>query len=120
MKPRHTILVVDDDAHFRDLYSNALRWSGFNVTTASDGLAALNAIDQQRPSLVILDLNMPCIDGWSVLSELHAHDSTRCIPVIVVTGEDVRQATLQATSILHKPVTPDQVLPLIERHLDVA
>ena len=117
---RHTILVVDDDPHFRELYQTALRFRGFHVTTASDGLAALQAIERQRPSLVILDLNMPCVDGWSVLRELASHDATCSIPVIVVTGADVDKATLQAAAILKKPVLPEHVFPLIERQLRVA
>lgn len=120
MRGRHTILIVDDDAQFRALYQTALRFCGFNVTTASDGLAALHSIEQQRPSLVILDLNMPCVDGWSVLRELASHEETKTIPVIVVTGADVANATLQATAILKKPVLPEQVLPVIERQLQVA
>lgn len=120
MKPQHTILIVDDDPHFRELYKTALRWRGFNVTTASDGLAALQSIEQEPPSLVILDLNMPCVDGWSVMRELAAHPSTERIPVIVVTGADVGKATVQAAAILRKPVFPDHVFPLIERQLRVA
>jgi CheY-like chemotaxis protein len=119
-QPATTILVVDDDPHFRDLYQAALRIRGFNVTTASNGLAALHSIERQRPSLVILDLNMPCVDGWGVLQELGSNDDTKAIPVIVVTGEDVQRATIQAAAILRKPVLPDQVLPVINRCLRVA
>ena len=119
MKCRYTILVVDDDPQFRELYSIALRFRGFNVTTASDGLSALHSIEQDIPSLIILDLNMPCVDGWSVLGELAAHDDTKAVPVIVVTGADVNRATGPAT-ILRKPVLPEHVLPYIERQLHVA
>ena len=120
VKSRHTVLIVDDDPQFRELYRTALRFCGFDVATASDGLAALHSIEQQRPSLVILDLNMPCVDGWSVLRELASHEETKAIPVIVVTGADVAKATFQATAILKKPVLPEQVLPVIERQLRVA
>jgi two-component system OmpR family response regulator len=120
VKERHTILVVDDDPHFRELYHTALRIRGFNVATASDGLAALEVIDNRLPSLIILDLNMPRVDGWDVLRELHSNESTRAIPVIVVTGADVQKTMLQASAIVHKPVMPDQVVPLIERHLRAA
>jgi two-component system OmpR family response regulator len=120
VRSRHTILVVDDDPHFRELYRTALRLRGFSVTTASDGLAALASIEQQQPSLVILDLNMPCVDGWSVLRELASHDATKAIPVIVVTGADVDRATLQAAAIVRKPVLPEHVFPLIERQLRAA
>src|SRR4051812_30221653 len=117
---RQTILVVDDDPHFRELYHTALRLRGFNVTTASDGLAALESIAHDPPALVVLDLNMPRVDGWAVLRELNANEETRAIPVIVVTGADVQRATLQAIAIVRKPVFPEQVVPIIERHLRAA
>jgi CheY-like chemotaxis protein len=61
---------------------------------------------------------MPCLDGWGVLRELASHPKTKGIPVIVVTAGDVTTATAHATAILRKPVTPDDVMPLIWRHLD--
>jgi CheY-like chemotaxis protein len=117
MKPRHTVLVVDDDPDFRELFRMALRLEGFGVICASNGLEALRAIELQPPSLVVLDLNMPFLDGWAVLRELNAHSETNCTPVIVVTGTDVQQATERAVAILRKPVMPEQVLPLICRQL---
>ena len=117
MKHRDTVLVVDDDPHFRELYRTALQFRGLTVTTASDGLAALHAIQAERPAIVILDLNMPCVDGWAVLRELASNEETKAIPVIVVTAADVTRAVGQAVAILRKPVLPDQILPLIERHL---
>src|SRR5436305_10916682 len=99
MRDRRTILIVDDDPHFRELYTSALRFSGFNVATASDGFSALETIEQTTPSLIILDLNMPCVDGWAVLRELESNPTTCAIPVIVVTGADVNKATLQAKAI---------------------
>jgi two-component system OmpR family response regulator len=120
VKTRQDVLIVDDDSDFRDLYKTALRFCGFDVITASDGLSALREIEQRVPSLIILDLNMPCVDGWSVLAELASHESTRNIPVIVVTGADVGKATLKAKAILRKPILPDQVIPLIDRVLHIA
>lgn len=114
---RDTVLVVDDDPHFRELYRTALQFRGLNVTTASDGLAALQSIQNEIPAIVILDLNMPCVDGWAVLRELGGNEETKAIPIIVVTAADVTRAVGQAVAILRKPVLPDQVLPLIERHL---
>jgi len=117
VKRRHRILVVDDDPQFRELYRMALQFEGFAVTTAADGIAALQAIERDPPSLVILDVNMPCLDGWGVLRELGSNPRTKALPVIVVTAGDVLEATAQAAAILRKPVTPDDVLPLIYRQL---
>jgi two-component system, OmpR family, response regulator MprA len=114
---RHSILVVDDDPLVRELYRTALRFEGFEVSTASDGLAALRSIEGNPPSLVILDVNMPCLDGWGVLNELSRYESTRAIPVIVVTASDVARATAQAVAILAKPIAPDELLPVIRQQL---
>lgn len=120
MLGRHSILVVDDDPLFRELYRTALRFEGFEVSTAPDGMAALHLIDVDPPSLIILDLNMPGLDGWGVLQELAASPSLRHIPVIVVTAADVVHATAQATAILAKPIAPDEVLPVIKQQLSAA
>ena len=114
---RPTILVVDDDPQFRELYQSVLRFEGYDVTGASDGLGALQVIEEQLPSLVILDLDMPRVDGWSVLRELAAHESTRSIPVIIVTGLDVTRSTVPVAAVLKKPVAPEDVLPLINAQL---
>ena len=119
MRPRHTILVVDDDPAFCELYRMALRLEGFAVVTASNGIEALRSIEQQVPSLVVLDINMPYLDGWAVLRELEAHAGTRLTPVIIVTGTDVQRTAEGAAAVLKKPVLPDQVLPLIVRRLHV-
>ena len=117
MDRRHSILVVDDDPLFRELYRTALRFEGFDVSTASDGVAALRAIERNPPSLVILDVNMPGLDGWGVLKELSRCGATRNIPVIVVTASDVVHATAQAVAILSKPVELDELLPMIRQQL---
>ena len=115
---RKTVLVVDDDPQFRELYRAALRMEGFNVSTASDGLSALESIAATVPSIVILDLNMPRVDGWAVLHELASNGSTKAIPVIVVTAADVTKAVGRAVAILKKPVFPEDVIPLIERYAE--
>ena len=119
VRRRHSILVVDDDPFFRELYRTALRLEGFDVSTASDGLAALRSIEHNPPSLVVLDVNMPCLDGWGVLKELSRYESTRAIPVVVVTASDVVEATAQAVAILSKPVAPEELLPVIRQQLAV-
>ena len=97
-----------------------LRLEGFDVLTASDGAEALHIIEGWTPSLVILDLDMPCLDGGSVLRELSSHAETRDTPVVVVTGADADRVADRGATVLHKPVTPEQLLPVIERQLKAA
>ena len=95
----------------------ALRFEGFDVSVASNGIAALQQIERNPPSLVVLDINMPGLDGWGVLQELSRYASSRNIPVIVVTASDVVQATAQAAAILAKPIAPEELLPVIRQQL---
>jgi two-component system chemotaxis response regulator CheY len=110
---------VDDDPDFRQLYRTVLRLEGFDVHTASDGIEALHLIEGSAPSLVILDLNMPCLDGGSVLRELEARPETKDTPVLIVTGSEPDRVE-HAAAVVRKPVTPEQLLPIIERELKAA
>lgn len=75
------ILVVDDDRHQRLLLREILEEDGHRVREATDGSAALAAVQAQRPDLIILDINMPGLDGLQVLRRLH--DIDRHLPVIL-------------------------------------
>jgi AraC-like DNA-binding protein len=92
------VLVVDDDAESRAALERLVRESspGLRVRTAADGLAALRAMEEERPSLVLLDVVMPGLDGLSVLDRMRATSATRDVPVIVLTNrmlsaEDVKR-----------------------------
>src|SRR5688500_8974697 len=117
MTRRNSILVVDDDPLFRELYRTALRFEGFVVARASVGVAALLAIEQIALSVVVLDVTMPGLGGWGVRQELARYESTKAIPVSVVTASDVIDATAQAVAILAKPMAADQLLPVIRQSL---
>jgi DNA-binding response OmpR family regulator len=85
MPPR--VLVVEDDPSVRGLLQTLLTSEGYDVTTASDGLAGLVKANTQHPDLILLDLMMPDLGGVRVLEELrHEHDLAD-IPVVVVTGK---------------------------------
>jgi CheY-like chemotaxis protein len=116
---RKRILVVDDDRSICQLYRTALTLSGFIVEIAADGFGALVKIDEERPDLIVLDLQMPRIDGLEVLDELRANTGTFNIPVVVVTGTDQR-AIAQASVILRKPCDPEALISVIEHQLHAA
>src|SRR5512138_1335120 len=90
LKPgiRHRILIVEDDEACAAMYRRALRFAGFDVDVAADGLTALVTLEQRRPALVVLDLSLPHLDGESVLTEITARPDLHDIPVVIVTGTD--------------------------------
>ena len=81
------VLVVEDDPSVRGLLHTLLSAEGYDVATASDGLAGLVKATAQHPSLVLLDLMMPDLGGVRVLEELRDDPELADIPVIVVTGK---------------------------------
>lgn len=91
------VLVVDDDADVRGSLERGLRLSGFEVATAADGAEALRSATDQRPDAIVLDINMPILDGVSVVTALRAMDND--VPVCVLsarTSVDDRVAGLEA------------------------
>jgi DNA-binding response OmpR family regulator len=81
------ILVVEDDPSVRGLLQTLLIAEGYDVATASDGLAGLVKASSHRPALILLDLMMPDLGGVRVLEELHDNPATAEVPVVVVTGK---------------------------------
>ena len=81
------ILIVDDEEVVRDVVSTLLKQAGYDVTIAEYGLAGYNLAQTAQPDLVLLDLMMPVMDGFEVLSRLKRDPSTRHIPVIMLTAK---------------------------------
>lgn len=81
-----TILVVDDDESVRDVLRRQLESQGHRVYSAENGRQALNVIAWRRPDLVLLDIDMPVMDGWTAMRTLRQTRETRTLPVIVLTS----------------------------------
>ena len=116
------ILVVDDDDLMIELISDPLIDEGHEVRTALGGQEALDEIDRERPDMVILDMNMPEVDGYAVARRLRANPATLKMPVIAVTGRDTaadRDAAKLAgcDALLGKPVVPNQLVEMVKRLL---
>ncbi|MGG5826183.1 response regulator [Aeromonas salmonicida] len=86
-----TILVVDDSIGIRAAITMTLSSAGFDVIEASDGEAALIQLDNRRIHLIISDLNMPGMDGMTLLRRVKAQQATRYLPFIMLTTEDSEQ-----------------------------
>jgi len=80
------VLVVDDDPDAQEILAHVVRASGFLAKTASNGQIALDMVKEELPALIFLDLMMPLLDGFQVLTQLRSHSNTRDIPIIVLTG----------------------------------
>ncbi|HMH00542.1 MAG TPA: HD domain-containing phosphohydrolase [Terriglobales bacterium] len=109
------ILVVDDDAANRELLQESLVAEGLEVVTAPDGRSSLDEFARLKPDLVLLDVNMPFLDGFEVCRRLKSNPETRLTPVVLVTGltgrEDrVRGIKSGADGFLSKPVDQSELL----------
>ena len=93
-----TVLLVDDDAGVREKMARTLEKSAWEVVEAIDGRAALEQLAVCRPTLVLLDLMMPVMDGFEFLVELHANPDWRHIPVVVLTAKDLTDEDLRVLS----------------------
>ncbi len=110
---RMKVLVVEDNADYRNIVSLLLRGDGLDVVEAGDGREGLRQAMRHRPDLVILDFNMPLMNGFELLRELRALDETRRISIILFTGSPqrrhLREMDLNVFAFLDKPV-PNKLL----------
>jgi signal transduction histidine kinase/CheY-like chemotaxis protein len=88
-RPERPILVVDDDPALRELLRRTLERDGYAAIEAADGRAALARVEEQLPGLILLDLMMPRMNGFELLTELRARPEWRSVPVVVVTAKDL-------------------------------
>ena len=112
------VLVVEDDEAIRCFVIEALAWEGYEVQEAADGYAALAILSEWRADLVVLDLMMPCCDGWMFRAEQLAREDLSDIPVVVMSAahDAQREADkLQATAIVPKPFELDRLLATVGR-----
>jgi signal transduction histidine kinase/DNA-binding response OmpR family regulator len=102
-----SILVVQDDGTSRDMLSRMLKKEGWGVSEAENGHTALERIAENRPTLILLDLLMPDMNGFEFISELSRHEEWRSIPIVVITAKDLteddqRLLNNRVEKVLHK------------------
>ena len=122
-KSTRRILCIEDEPEMIDLIRLILVRRGFEVSGATGGKEGLSAVRENLPDLVLLDLMMPDMDGWEVYQQMKADESTRHIPVIVVTA---RAQSIDKVLGLHiakvddyiaKPFSPQELLNSVEKVL---
>jgi CheY-like chemotaxis protein len=109
------VLVVDDDASIRECLCLALGDEGYAVAAAVDGLQALTRIKEAPPDLILLDMNMPSMDGWEFV-RAYRHQAGPHAPIIVMTAHDAaaRATQVGVASMLTKPFELDEITGLIQ------
>ena len=113
-------LVIDDDRRVRELVGRSLAANGYDVATASDGAAGLQAVRELEPDVVLLDVMMPQLDGWSVLGAMKSDPDLARVPVILHTmvDERARGISLGASEYLVKPVDRSVLLDTVRSLCD--
>jgi CheY-like chemotaxis protein len=110
------ILVVDDEETIREVVADALQLEGYPVATASNGLEALRLFDREHPSLILLDMRMPILDGWAFAKELRRRGTA--VPIVVITAaQNARRwaEEIGAAAYLAKPFDLDDLIRIVER-----
>jgi two-component system, cell cycle response regulator DivK len=116
------ILIVEDNEMSRDMLLRRLSKAGFDVISAENGQEALERVEKDQPHLILMDMNLPVMDGWEATRRLKASELTKQIPVIALTAhamvEDLR-STLQAgcDDYVTKPIDFSRLLQKMEHFL---
>lgn len=117
-----TIMVVDDSTTVRKLISGKLEKCGHIVITAVDGMDAMEKLNDVTPDLILLDIAMPRMDGYQVCKLIRNNESTKEIPIVMISGKDgffdkVRGRMAGTTSYITKPFGPETLMKMLETYL---
>lgn len=112
---RPCVLLVDDFPDAREMYSEYLRLSGFDVVEAANGLEALERVAVDAPDIILMDLSLPVMDGWEATRRLKADSATAAIPVVAFTAHVVAGVAEHATkagcdAFVTKPCLPEDLV----------
>jgi two-component system, chemotaxis family, chemotaxis protein CheY len=114
--PERPILVVDDDPTILVTVCEALDLEGFPVVTATNGAEALEAVDRDDPSLVLLDMRMPVLDGWGFMGAVRERGLNLSVVVMTAAADARRWAReIGAQGVLAKPFELDELFSAVER-----
>lgn len=121
MSPNKTVLLVEDERNLLKMYDRKFTLEGFRVLKAENGKQALEIVKTEKPSVILLDIIMPELDGFQVLERLESNPETKDIPVILLTNlnqetDIARGMNLGAKDFLVKAnFEPDEVVEKVKR-----
>ncbi len=122
---RPTIMVADDNADNRDMMRVLLELKGYEIILAENGQEAFEVALAKSPNLILLDLELPLMDGLMVARDLNCHQQFLKVPIVVISGHDprkYRQAALDAgcSDFLLKPISFERLDEILQSHIPVA
>jgi twitching motility two-component system response regulator PilG len=121
-RSKKKILVVDDSPTTRKVVTLTLRQKGYTIIEAQDGLEALSKIDEERPDLILLDIILPKMDGYKILSIIKESEDFKDTPVIMLTSKDgiinrVKGKLAGSAAYLTKPFEPNDLIDAVCKHI---
>ena len=124
MQRERKILIVDDQANIREMTALVLSGAGYAADTAGSGEAALDALGRQLYDLVLLDINMPGMDGWETLRLIRADQALEAMPVVMFSIKGEMRDKIEgmqegATDYITKPFEVDHLIERVGRVLEV-
>jgi DNA-binding response OmpR family regulator len=116
------VLVAEDSGTILAMVTSRLERSGYDVITARDGEAAVSVAHDRLPAIVVMDVEMPVLDGLEATRRLRADDATQAIPIVLLTGNDKEQDVAAgmaagATEYVTKPFSPQDLVAAVDRIL---
>jgi two-component system, cell cycle response regulator DivK len=122
-KERPRVLLVDDYPDAREMYTEYLEFSGFEVVEAGNGMEALQRAADSEPDIILMDLSLPVMDGWEATRRLKADKRTASIPVVALTGHalaGISEGALKAgcDAFVTKPCLPEDLVKEIRKILE--
>jgi CheY-like chemotaxis protein len=119
------VLLVEDHEASADGYAQLLTGAGYRVARARNGYEALSEVSREPPSIILLDLKLPKLDGWDLLQRIKADPSVASVPIIVVTGDSLpthheMAKSRGAVAVLSKPIEPSELLKIVRDALPVS
>jgi putative two-component system response regulator len=122
---RQEILLIDDKKENLELLSSFLLHKGYKIRSALSGVTALQSIAAKKPDLILLDIEMPEMDGYKVCRELKSDTETETIPIIFISAHDDTEAKIKAFQVggvdyISKPFANEEVVARVKMHLDLS
>ncbi len=117
-----TVLIIEDNEKNRRIVRDLMQLKGYRTLEAPDGAAGLEMVRQHRPDLILMDIQLPAMDGYTLTRRLKADEATRQIPIVAVTsfamkGEEGRARAAGCDAYLSKPIDIRELVETVQRFL---